>query len=261
MPIRTGNSSSRCAATAASTADLGEAKAAHTPSPVCLNNQPPCASITLRNTSSWTASANRMAPASASHRRVEPSTSVNKNVTTPEGAAAGGADTPAESHTRQAPTSHIAGIRSRNRRPEARRSASRWPDRSGDIAHAGWPPGRPSKSRVTPAAVGGRGFEPPHRVTARPARTAPAVRPAPALPSRWAFLLPGGASANNGNDLSSYDAAAAPARQLLTVPSPVVALPVPPLAVGQPPPLPPCCWVLAPPELPPALGPGRRSRC
>ena len=30
-----------------------------------------------------------------------------------------------------------------------------------------------------------------------------------------------------------------PARQLLTVPSPVVALPVPPLAVGQPPPLPP----------------------
>ena len=155
----------------------------------------------------------------------------------------------------------IAGIRSRNRRPEARRSASRWPDRSGDIAHAGWPPGRPSKSRVTPAAVGGRGFEPAHRVTARPARTAPAVRPAPALPSRWAFLLPGGASANNGNDLSSYDAAAAPARQLLTVPSPVVALPVPPLAVGQPPPLPPCCWVLAPPELPPALGPGRRSRC
>ena len=46
-----------------------------------------------------------------SHRRVEPSTSVNRNVTTPEGAAAAGADTPAESHNRRAPTSHIGGIR------------------------------------------------------------------------------------------------------------------------------------------------------
>jgi hypothetical protein len=88
-PIRTGNSSDRCASTAASTADFGEANAAHTPSPVCLNNQPPCASIAARNTSSWAASAARMPSASFSHRRVEPSTSVNKNVTTPEGAAAG----------------------------------------------------------------------------------------------------------------------------------------------------------------------------
>src|SRR4029077_5134608 len=56
--------------------------------PVCLNNQPPCASIALRNTSSWAASATRISSASASHRRVEPSTSVNRNVTTPEGAAA-----------------------------------------------------------------------------------------------------------------------------------------------------------------------------
>ena len=93
MPIRTGNSSARCAATAASTADLGEANAAHTPSPVCLNNKPPCASIAARNTSSWAASAARIPSASASHRRVEPSTSVNKNVTTPEGA-----DTSAECH-------------------------------------------------------------------------------------------------------------------------------------------------------------------
>ena len=69
----------------------GEANAAHTPSPVCLNNQPPCASIALRNTSSCAASATRIPSASASHRRVEPSTSVNKNVTTPEGA--GPADT------------------------------------------------------------------------------------------------------------------------------------------------------------------------
>src|SRR5271165_2264875 len=111
MPIRTGNSSARCAVTAASTADFGDAKAAHTPSPVCLNNQPPCASIAERNTSSWAASAALIAAASASHRRVEPSTSVNKNVTTPEGAAAGGADTPAESHNRRAPTSYIGGIR------------------------------------------------------------------------------------------------------------------------------------------------------
>ena len=68
---------------------LGEANAAHTPSPVCLNNQPPCASIAARNTSSCATSANRIPSASASHRRVEPSTSVNRNVTTPEGAAAG----------------------------------------------------------------------------------------------------------------------------------------------------------------------------
>src|SRR6201993_5178212 len=99
MPIRTGNSSARCAATAASTADLGEANAAHTPSPVCLNNQPPCRSIAERNTASCTASAARIPSASASHRRVEPSTSVNKNVTTPEGAAA--VDTHAECHTKQ----------------------------------------------------------------------------------------------------------------------------------------------------------------
>jgi hypothetical protein len=51
--------------------------------------------------------------ASASHRRVEPSMSVNKNVTTPEGAASQSADTPAESHNRHAPTWHFAGIRHR----------------------------------------------------------------------------------------------------------------------------------------------------
>src|SRR6516164_4167183 len=110
MPIRTGNSRARCAATAASTAQLGEANAAHTPSPVCLNNQPPCASIASRNTSSWAASAARIALASFSHRRVEPSTSVNRNVTTPEGAAAGGADTPAECHTERRSTLNIVGI-------------------------------------------------------------------------------------------------------------------------------------------------------
>ena len=45
------------ARTAASTADFGDENAAHTPSPVCLNNQPPCASIAARNTSSCAASA------------------------------------------------------------------------------------------------------------------------------------------------------------------------------------------------------------
>ena len=48
-----------------------------------------------------------MPSVSASHRRVEPSTSVNKNVTTPEGAAAAGADTPAECHIRHAATLHM----------------------------------------------------------------------------------------------------------------------------------------------------------
>jgi hypothetical protein len=51
--------------------------------------------------------------ASASHRRVEPSMSVNKNVLTREGAAARSANTPAESHNRHAPTWHFAGIRPR----------------------------------------------------------------------------------------------------------------------------------------------------
>src|ERR1700688_1603501 len=109
MPIRTGNSSARCAATAASTADLGDANAAHTPSPVCLNNQPPCASIAVRNTSSWAVSATRIASASVSHRRVEPSTSVNRNVTTPEGADAGSADTHAGGPKEHSPTSNIGG--------------------------------------------------------------------------------------------------------------------------------------------------------
>jgi hypothetical protein len=71
--------------------------------------KPPCASIAARNTSSWAASATRMASASASHRRVEPSTSVNKNVTTPDGRPALSADTQEESHNRHGPTSYIGG--------------------------------------------------------------------------------------------------------------------------------------------------------
>src|SRR6516162_1297836 len=92
---------------AASTPALGDENAAQIPSPVCLNMKPPCASIASRNTSSCAASAPRMPSASASHRRVEPSTSVNKNVTTPDGAADGGADNPAESHNRRGDSTHI----------------------------------------------------------------------------------------------------------------------------------------------------------
>ncbi len=58
--------------------------------------------------------------ASFSHRLVEPSTSLNRNVTTPDGAASAGADTSAESHNSPAPTSHIGGIRPRYPRPQAR---------------------------------------------------------------------------------------------------------------------------------------------
>ena len=57
IPMRTGSANARCASTAASIAARAEPNAAHTPSPVCLNNQPPCASIAERSTSSWTASA------------------------------------------------------------------------------------------------------------------------------------------------------------------------------------------------------------
>ena len=137
---------------------------------MCLNNQPPCASIALRNTSSWAASATRIASASASHRRVEPSTSVNRNVTTPEGAAAGGADIPAESHSRHAVTpcpvhSRIASRASCAKHPKwhnwhsgAEMSISTvrgaWPSeleeptRLSSIAHAGsLPGGTPNRAR------------------------------------------------------------------------------------------------------------------
>jgi hypothetical protein len=63
------------------------------------------ARFALRNISSWTANATRIASASASHRRVEPSTSVNRNVTTPEGAAA--ADTLTGFHKERRPAPNI----------------------------------------------------------------------------------------------------------------------------------------------------------
>jgi len=57
--------------------------------------------IEERSTSSCAITDVRIAAASASHRRVDPSISVNRNVTTPDGAVARSADTSAESHNRQ----------------------------------------------------------------------------------------------------------------------------------------------------------------
>jgi hypothetical protein len=84
------------ASSTTATADLGDANAATTPSPVWLNNNPSWASTAARNTSSCASSAARIASASDSHRRVEPSISVNRNVTTPEG---GPPSTPAQDVT------------------------------------------------------------------------------------------------------------------------------------------------------------------
>lgn len=53
------------------------------PSPVCLINLPKCESIVSSTTWSWLARACLIASGCASHRRVEPSTSVKRNVTVP----------------------------------------------------------------------------------------------------------------------------------------------------------------------------------
>ena len=62
-----------------------------------LEQPAPCSSIARQRTSSCAASAARILSASASHRRVDPSISVNKNVTTPEGGRPG--DTCTGCHT------------------------------------------------------------------------------------------------------------------------------------------------------------------
>ena len=59
---------------------------AHTVTGV-LEHQPSCVSTVSRSTWSCASSAARIASASASQRRVEPSISVNRKVTTPDGAA------------------------------------------------------------------------------------------------------------------------------------------------------------------------------
>jgi hypothetical protein len=60
--------------------------AAQNASPTVLNTYPPACSIASRRISSWRRSAAAIASRSASHSRVEPSTSVNNSVTVPDGA-------------------------------------------------------------------------------------------------------------------------------------------------------------------------------
>ena len=82
-------SSSRCDANAALTADEADSNTAAIPSPMDENTTPSCSATVLRSSSSWRDSAARMAVSSSCHRRVEPSMSVNRNVTVPDGAAHG----------------------------------------------------------------------------------------------------------------------------------------------------------------------------
>jgi hypothetical protein len=55
------------------------------PSPVVFTTEPPCRATASRRISSWRANAACIASGCSSHRRVEPSMSVNKNVTVPDG--------------------------------------------------------------------------------------------------------------------------------------------------------------------------------
>ena len=70
---------------AAATASDARPDAAANESPAVVNTYPPCDSIEARMIASWTNSEADIAPLSAAHSRVEPSTSMNRNVTVPEG--------------------------------------------------------------------------------------------------------------------------------------------------------------------------------
>ena len=90
MAISSGQHSAPSAAWASiaeATASPARAKAAASPSPPVANTKPPWASTALRTIPSWRANAKRMDSGAASHRRVDASTSVNKNVTVPDGRA------------------------------------------------------------------------------------------------------------------------------------------------------------------------------
>jgi hypothetical protein len=82
----------------------------------------------VRSASSCAIRAARIAAASASHRRVDPSISVNRNVTTPEGAAA--ADTRTGCHTEPRRNSNITGLP----RPQSSGSAVESTDESAKAA-------------------------------------------------------------------------------------------------------------------------------
>ena len=72
--------SARCASTAATTPSTGRSNTAATPSPSDLKTCPPWALTTLPSRWSWWARSSRMSAGAASHSRVLPSTSVNRNV-------------------------------------------------------------------------------------------------------------------------------------------------------------------------------------
>jgi hypothetical protein len=73
-------------ATAAASASPARANAAANPSPPVENTYPPCAWVAARTMSSWRATARRIASVADAHSRVDPSMSVNRKVTVPEGA-------------------------------------------------------------------------------------------------------------------------------------------------------------------------------
>ena len=73
------------ASIAARNAASAVANAACTPSPRPFTTYPSCAATAPRRISSWRANASAIASGSFSHRRIELSRSVNKNVTVPDG--------------------------------------------------------------------------------------------------------------------------------------------------------------------------------
>ena len=69
-----------CADTAARTAASAEEKAAAIPSPIVAKTSPPVASTASRSTAKWSSTRPDIS-GDSSHCRVEPSMSVNRNVT------------------------------------------------------------------------------------------------------------------------------------------------------------------------------------
>jgi len=82
-------SSARCASTHAATAATGSANAAWKASPIVLKWYPPWARMAAARMALCRSSATRIVVRSRSHRRVDPSMSVNRKVTSPEGGAKG----------------------------------------------------------------------------------------------------------------------------------------------------------------------------
>src|SRR5262245_36044710 len=71
--------------TAAPTAAGADPKAAPNPSPPTENTKPPCRSMVACTSASWRARASLMRRGARSHSAVEPSMSVNRKVTAPDG--------------------------------------------------------------------------------------------------------------------------------------------------------------------------------